>query len=373
MNLEVVKDYYGKVLKSSKDLKTSACCDGGGVPVHLEALLANVHEEVRAKYYGCGIAIPAALSGCRVLDLGSGSGRDAYLIAQLVGPDGDVTGVDMTDEQLATAQSHIDWHTRQFAYQRANVRFLKGYLEKLDELGLEPASFDVVVSNCVINLCVDKLAVLRGAYDLLKPGGELYFADVYCDRRLPDSVRADPLLYGECLGGALYWNDFLPMAKQAGFLDPRLVTSRPIDVENEAMRAKLGQAKFFSATYRLFKLDGLEPACEDYGQAVIYKGTIPEQPTRSRSTGIISSSAARCSPSAATPGACWPTRGFSRISTSSAISPRITGFSPVAARRSRSPPAPRRQNRAAVVASASIHDGWDKPGHDGEGGTCNSI
>ena len=57
MNLEVVKDYYGKVLKGSKDLKTSACCDGGAVPGHLEALLANVHEEVRAKYYGCGIVV----------------------------------------------------------------------------------------------------------------------------------------------------------------------------------------------------------------------------------------------------------------------------------------------------------------------------
>jgi arsenite methyltransferase len=119
---------------------------------------------------------------------------------------------------------------------------------------------------------------LRGALNLLKPGGELYFADVYCDRRLPDSVRSDPVLYGECLGGALYWNDFLPMAKQAGFIDPRLVTNRRITVENEAMRAKLGQAKFFSATYRLFKLDGLESACEDYGQAVVYKGTVPEQP-----------------------------------------------------------------------------------------------
>ncbi len=278
MNLEVVKDYYGKVLKSSKDLKTSACCDGGGVPPQLEALLANVHEEVRAKYYGCGIVIPSALSGCRVLDLGSGSGRDAYLIAQLVGPKGEVVGVDMTDEQLATAQSHIDWHREQFGFDRPNVRFLKGYLEKLEELGLEAGSFDVVVSNCVINLCVDKLAVLRGAYQLLKPGGELYFADVYSDRRLSDEIKADPLLYGECLGGALYWNDFLPMAKQAGFLDPRLVTSRPISVENEAMRAKLGQAKFFSATYRLFKLDELEPACEDYGQAVVYKGTVADQP-----------------------------------------------------------------------------------------------
>ena len=125
---------------------------------------------------------------------------------------------------------------RQFGHERRNVRFLKGYIEKLDELGLEPGSFDVVVSNCVINLSVDKPAVLRGAFDLLKPGGELYFADVYCDRRLSDSVRADPVLYGECLGGALYWNDFLPLAKRAGFLDPRLVTSRPIDIKNEAMR-----------------------------------------------------------------------------------------------------------------------------------------
>ena len=250
MNLNVVKDYYGKVLKSSKDLKTSACCDGGGVPAHLEALLANVHEEVRAKYYGCGIVVPAALQGMRVLDLGSGSGRDVYLIAQLVGPEGEVVGVDMTDEQLATANRHVDWHMRQFGYAKPNVQFRKGYIEQLGALDLKPASFDVIVSNCVINLSVDKLAVLRGAYDLLKPGGELYFADVYCDRRLSAEIKADPLLYGECLGGALYWNDFLPMAKEAGFGDPRLVTSRPIAVENEAMRGKLGKAQFFSATYR---------------------------------------------------------------------------------------------------------------------------
>src|SRR5499427_600687 len=217
MNLEVVKDYYGKVLKTSKDLKPSACCDGGGVPAHLEPLLGNVHEEVRAKYYGCGIVVPAALQGCRVLDLGSGSGRDVYMIAQLVGPEGEVVGVDMTDEQLETARSHIDWHMRTFGYARPNVKFLKGYIEKLGELGLEPESFDVIVSNCVINLSGDKPAVLRGAYELLKPGGELYFADVYCDRRLPDAVTSDPVLYGECLGGALYWNDFLPMAKRAGF------------------------------------------------------------------------------------------------------------------------------------------------------------
>ena len=215
-----------------------------------------------------------------MLDLGSGSGRDVYLMAQLVGQKGEVVGIDMTDEQLATANAHIDWHMKRFGHATPNVKFLRGYIEKLGELGLKPGSFDAVVSNCVINLSVDKPAVLRGAYDLLKPGGELYFADVYCDRRLSEDVRADPVLYGECLGGALYWNDFLPMAKRAGFLDPRLVTSRPLAITNEAIKRKLGQAKFFSATYRLFKLDGLETACEDYGQAVIYQGSVPGWPAR---------------------------------------------------------------------------------------------
>ena len=223
-----------------------------------------------------------------MLDLGSGSGRDVYLIAQLVGADGEVVGVDMTDEQLATAKAHVDWHMRAFGYARRNVRFLKGYIEKLDELGLAPASFDVVVSNCVINLSVDKLAVLRGAYDLLKPGGELYFADVYCDRRLPDDVRADPLLYGECLGGALYWNDFLPMAKQAGFLDPRLVTSRPIDgrERGDAGEARPGQVLLgdlpaVQARWARAGLRGLRPGGDLQGD------DRRSSPTPSSSTGII--------------------------------------------------------------------------------------
>jgi SAM-dependent methyltransferase len=278
MQLEVVKDYYGKTLKGTKDLKTSACCDGATLPAHLQRLLENVHPKVTERYYGCGLVAPTALEGRRILDLGSGSGRDAYMLAQLVGARGEIVGVDMTDEQLATANEHISWHMQRFGYPEPNVRFLRGYIEQLDQLGLEPQSFDVIVSNCVINLSVDKAAVLRGAFDLLKPGGELYFADVYSDRRLPDAVRSDPVLYGECLGGALYWNDFLPLAKEAGFLDPRLVASRPIDITDEAVGRKLGQAKFFSATYRLFKLAGLESACEDYGQAVTYKGGLAEEP-----------------------------------------------------------------------------------------------
>lgn len=275
MNIQVVKDYYGKTLQSSADLKTQACCTPDDMPRYVRRLLSNVHDEVLAKYYGCGLVTPLALEGARILDLGSGSGRDVYALAQLVGPKGEVVGIDMTAEQIAVARAHVEWHRKKFGFEKANVSFLDGYIEKLGELDLQPGSFDIIVSNCVINLSTDKLAVLKGAYDLLKPGGEMYFSDVYADRRLAESIRNDPVLYGECLGGALYWNDFQWLAKKAGFLDPRLVEDRPLGVTDERLAKKLGSAKFFSATYRLFKLPDLEPMCEDYGQAVIYRGGLP--------------------------------------------------------------------------------------------------
>jgi len=274
VNIDVVRTYYGKTLQSSADLKTEACCTPDDMPAHVRAALANVHDEVLAKYYGCGLVTPLALEGARILDLGCGAGRDVYALAQLVGPHGEVTGIDMTPEQIGVARKHDAWHRQRFGYAKSNVRFLDGFIERLDDLDLEAGSFDVIVSNCVINLSSDKLAVLRGAHRLLKPGGEMYFADVYADRRLPDSVRQDPELIGECLGGALYWNDFQNLAKSAGFADPRLVTDRPVGILDPAIAVRLSPARFFSATYRLFKLDGLEPACEDYGQAVIYNGGI---------------------------------------------------------------------------------------------------
>jgi arsenite methyltransferase len=276
MNIEVVKEYYGKTLRGSEDLKTKACCTPDDMPERVKALLRNVHDEVLAKYYGCGLIVPELLDGRRILDLGCGSGRDVYALAQLAGESGEVVGVDMTPEQLVVAREHIDWHRQRFGYAKANTRFLQGFIENLLAVGLDAESFDVIVSNCVVNLSIDKPAVLRGLFSLLKKGGEFYFSDVYADRRLDDAARNDPVVYGECLGGALYWGDFLTIAKEAGFRDPRLVTSRVLEITDPDVSAKVGTTKFYSATYRLFKVDGLESQCEDYGQAVIYKGTIPE-------------------------------------------------------------------------------------------------
>ena len=273
MNIqENVKNYYGRVLKTSEDLQTDACCTLEDTPTYLRPILANIHPEVAAKYYGCGLVAPLSLSGARVLDLGSGSGHDVYALAQLVGEHGSVVGVDMTPEQLDIADSHKDWHREKFGF--ANVEFLKGDIERLFDLDLEPSSFDVIVSNCVINLVADKGAVFDAVHALLKPGGEFYFSDVYADRRLNADIREHPVAQGECLGGALYWNDFLSLAKSAGFADPRLVTDRPLTINNPQLRELLAPAVFHSATYRLFKIDGLEPACEDYGQAVIYNGGV---------------------------------------------------------------------------------------------------
>ncbi len=272
---DTVKDYYGHQLRGTADLRTTACCDASATPEWLRPLLARVHPEVLGRYYGCGLVCPPLLAGCRVLDLGCGAGRDLYALAQLVGEDGQVVGVDMTEAQLAVAQRHRAYHRQAFGFARDNVDLRLGYIERLEELGLPEGSFDCVVSNCVVNLSPDKDAVLRGVHRLLKPGGELYFSDVYADRRVPAAVREDPVLYGECLGGALYWNDFLSLARRQGFADPRLVEDRPIAVTDPELAARAQGIAFYSATYRLFKLDGLEDDCEDYGQAVVYRGGIP--------------------------------------------------------------------------------------------------
>jgi len=271
-----VKEYYGETLKTSSDLQTDACCDTEAIPDYIKSALTKVSDEVLQKYYGCGLTIPTHLEERTVLDLGSGAGRDCFLLSQIVGEKGKVFGVDMTDEQLEVANRNIEYHREKFGYTNNNVTFYKGDLEKLNQVGIQPNSVDVIVSNCVINLVPDKEAVLSQAFDLLKEGGEMYFSDVYCNRRIPQHLVEDKELYGECLSGALYWNDFENLAKKVGFADPRVVESRPLLVSNPRLEKMLAGFNFYSVTYRLFKISDLEPHCEDYGHAITYKGNLPE-------------------------------------------------------------------------------------------------
>jgi arsenite methyltransferase len=273
-----VQRYYGETLTSTDDLKTTACCTAAAPPQHVKELLAAVHPEVSARYYGCGLVLPEALEGLRILDLGCGAGRDVFVLSQLVGPSGKVVGVDMTVEQLEVAEQHRDWHANAYGYAESNVEFIEGNIEKLDEANLGDGTFDLIVSNCVINLAVDKAAVLRSAYRLLSPGGEMYFSDIYADRRIPAALISDPVLYGECLSGAMYWNDFLQLARDCGFTDPRLLEHEPVDITDPAVQGLLGDICFRSATCRLFRTEGLESGQENYGQIATYLGSIAEHP-----------------------------------------------------------------------------------------------
>ncbi len=271
--VEKVKDYYTNDLNCSSDLKTNACCTIVKYPDNIKRLISNINENVQNTYYGCGLVIPDSLENCNVLDLGCGTGFDVYIVSQLVGEKGSVIGVDMTEKQLRVANQWKDWHRDKFNYSTSNVEFKHGYIEDLDKLLIPSNSQDIVISNCVINLCQDKQKVLREVYRVLKTGGEMYFSDVYSSRRIPEELKDDKVLLGECLSGALYWNDFMALSKEIGFNDVRTVKHSKITINNSEISDKLSGIEFYSVTYRLFKLS-LENDCEDYGQSVIYLGTI---------------------------------------------------------------------------------------------------
>ncbi|MEQ1789026.1 MAG: methyltransferase domain-containing protein, partial [Rickettsiales bacterium] len=275
--IESVQEYYGEVLKTKDDLKTSACCPIDAMPVHLRPYMANVHEEVQEKFYGCGSPIPYALEGRTVLDLGCGTGRDVYTASQLVGEKGHVIGVDMTENQLAVATKYIDYHTDKFGYKKPNVTFHKGYIEDLKTIGLEDNSVDVVISNCVINLSPNKEQVFREIFRVLKTGGELYFSDVFTNKRVPENLTNDPILLGECLGGAMYIEDFRRILRKIGCLDYRIVTKSLIALNDKEVQRKAGMIDFYSMTIRAFKCD-FEDVCEDYGHVAYYNGTIADSP-----------------------------------------------------------------------------------------------
>lgn len=273
--LENIQKYYGSVLASKNDLKTGACCTAESMPEYLRPLLAEIHPEILDRFYGCGSPIPFALEGATVLDLGCGTGRDAFLLSKLVGPAGRVIGIDMTEGQLEVARRHTAWQMQKFGFGAANVDFKTGYMEDLAVAGIADNSVDLVVSNCVINLSPDKEKVFSEIFRVLKPGGELFFSDVFADRRIPPELSNDAVLLGECLAGAMYTEDFRRLMLKNGIADYRIVKSSPVPILDREIERKIGMVNFTSLTVRAFKLE-LEDRCEDYGQVAYYRGTIAD-------------------------------------------------------------------------------------------------
>src|SRR5690625_411936 len=197
----------------------ATCCDASeNLSVACGASLYSADEHVElpadaiAASLGCGNPMLAAAlhEGERVLDLGSGGGIDVLLSARRVGPTGFVYGVDMTEEMLALARANA---ARAGA---TNVEFRRGLIE---DLPLDDASVDVVISNCVINLSTDKAAVLAEMFRVLVPGGRVGVSDVVAEDRLTPAERAERGSHVGCIAGALSRGEYLAGLAAAGFVD----------------------------------------------------------------------------------------------------------------------------------------------------------
>ena len=180
--------------------------------------LDQIPQQAIESFAGVGFFFDYAAikEGDKVLDLGSGSGMDSFLASLKVGNTGTVTGLDMTDEQLQKAERLRNQHGF------TNLSFHKGYIENMP---FEDNSFDVVISNGVINLCPHKSRVFKEIGRVLKPGGRLAIADIVSEKSLPENVVCDASLWAACIGGASQEDEYSDAIKSGGLNIVAMVTN----------------------------------------------------------------------------------------------------------------------------------------------------
>lgn len=230
--------------KGESPAKQSGCCST--VKAQAQTLgysaedLAQVPAEANLGL-GCGnpVAIAALQPGETVVDLGAGAGFDAFLAAKKVGESGRVIGVDMVPEMVAKARANL---------RSAGVKNIEFRLGEIEALPAADSCADVIISNCVINLCPDKRPVYREAFRVLKPGGRLAVSDVVAREKLSDDVMRDLALHSGCLSGATLLADLEKILRDAGFTE---ITIRPranSDAVISSWEAKRGfEEKVFAA------------------------------------------------------------------------------------------------------------------------------
>lgn len=228
---EVIKSAVRKRYASFVERGSSCCgpstesCSCGDASLAAGYSREEIQATPQGANLGLGCGNPLALASLKagevVLDLGSGAGFDAFLASPRVGPLGRVIGVDMTPEMIAKARALAENH----GY--ANVEFRQGDIEALP---VEDASVDVIISNCVINLTMDKVQAFREAFRVLKPGGRLMVSDIVLLSPLPPHLKGDMDSYAACVAGALLKADYLAAIREGGFQDVEVVGESPYDV-----------------------------------------------------------------------------------------------------------------------------------------------
>ena len=227
----------------TKTRNTSSCCSSNAQAHTLgysEADLAGMPEGANLGL-GCGnpVALAALQPGQTVLDLGAGAGFDAFIAARAVGPTGRVIGVDMTPEMVTKARANA---------KKSGANQVEFRLGELEALPVADGMVDVIISNCVINLCPDKRPVYREAFRVLRAGGRLAVSDVVAREELPDDVKRDLALYSGCLAGATLQSDLVHILEEAGFADIKIRAKGSSDAVITSWEAKRGfESKVFAA------------------------------------------------------------------------------------------------------------------------------
>jgi len=238
-----VREFYSKAAVIAQE---SLCCPTS----YKDRDLSHIPQEVLAISYGCGSPVDRA--GIRpaevVVDLGSGGGIDCFIAAKYVGSSGKVYGIDMTEAMLENARNNAGRVAENLGY--ANVEFKHGFLENIP---LEDESVDLVTSNCVVNLSTSKDAVFRDIHRILKLGGRFVIADIISEKKVPDAMKNNKELWGECVSGALTLDEFLSAARRTGFMG--------LIARKDYLWKEVGGIRFYSFTIEGYKLTKPEGSC----------------------------------------------------------------------------------------------------------------
>lgn len=254
---QIVKDKYGKIAGQNSE-NQSCCCGSSCCGPEVDYTVFSEDYKNREGYnpdadlsLGCGIPTDFAgiNPGDHVLDLGSGAGNDCFVARALVGESGKVTGLDMTEQMIKKARENCN------KLKFTNVEFVLGDIEKMP---FKNDRFDVVISNCVLNLVPDKSKAFSEIYRVLKPGGRFCVSDVVIRGNLSEKIRKDAEMYAGCISGASEMNDYLKVAETTGFLNINIHKQKEIKLpesllseynnQQELKSFKTGETGIFSIT-----------------------------------------------------------------------------------------------------------------------------
>jgi len=226
----VVKEKYGAIANQSVLLSQQGCCGTTGCCGDLGiSMIGDEYNDVKGHNseadlgLGCGIPtqFAAIMVGDSVLDLGSGAGNDCFVARSIVGESGKVTGIDFTEAMTEKAKNNLE----KTGFK--NIEFVQGDIE---EMPFSADSFDVVISNCVLNLVPDKIRAFSEIFRVLKPGGHFCISDVVLAGELPDGLKESAAMYAGCVAGALQKEDYLGIVKNQGFSAIQIHKEKKIEV-----------------------------------------------------------------------------------------------------------------------------------------------